>query len=82
MSSGEWTRIRSPDGRRNIPELLAEFKSKHEALHREWTAAVGTPGYVKAPWRDRDNALTDEYRARLTELGYPRTEPLLASRMR
>lgn len=60
-----------------IERALAEFKAKHEELHRQWTAAVGTPGYVKAPWRDRDNALVAEYRAKLTDLGYPRTEPLI-----
>ena len=60
-----------------IEELLAEFKERHEALHREWTAAVGTHGYIKAPWRDRDNALVREYRDKLTALGYPGTSPLL-----
>ena len=60
-----------------IDQLRAEFKLKHEALHRAWTAAVGTPGYVKAPWRDRDNALVKEYRDRLSAVGYPRDEPLL-----
>lgn len=63
----------------DIETLLAEFKSKHEALHREWTAAVGTPEYVKAPWRDRDNALVTEYRDKLTDLGYPRTAPMLGT---
>ena len=53
-----------------IERLLAEFKVRHETLHREWTLAVGTPGYVKAPWRDRDNALCAEYRDRATALGY------------
>lgn len=53
-----------------IAALRAEFKAKHDELHREWTAAVGTPGYVKAPWRERDNALTAEYRDRLDRLGY------------
>lgn len=53
-----------------IRKALAEFNDKHAALHTEWTAAVGTPGYIRAPWRDRDNALTAEYRARLDALGY------------
>lgn len=60
-----------------VDELLAEFKAKHAELHRQWTAVVGTPGYVKAPWRDRDNALVAEYRNKLTAAGYPRDAPLL-----
>lgn len=66
----------------NVVELLDEFKTKHEALHRLWTNAVGTESYVKAPWRDRDNALTAEYRDKLNAAGYPREAPLLASGMR
>lgn len=54
----------------SVRALLSEFKDRHEALHRAWTAAVGAPGYVKAPWRDRDNALTAEYRERAEALGY------------
>lgn len=65
--------------RGTIDALLNEFNAKHEELHREWTAAVGTPGYVKATWRDRDNALCREYRDRATALGYPGTAPLLPS---
>lgn len=60
-----------------IDELLADFRKKHYELHRQWTAAVGTPGYVKATWRDRENAQCAEYRDRATALGYPRTAPLL-----
>lgn len=58
-----------------VRQLLAEFKERHTALHRDWTAAVGTPGYMKAMWRDRDNALGAEYRAKLERAGY--TGPLL-----
>lgn len=62
---------------RRILEVLAQFRSQHEALHCQWTTAVGTPGYVKAQWRARDNALAIEYRETLTALGYPLTLPLL-----
>lgn len=53
-----------------IDRLLAEFRVKHAELHRAWSAEVGTPGYVKAPWRDRANAQVTEYRDKLTALGY------------
>lgn len=58
-----------------IESLLAQYQAKHTELHRAWTAAVGTPGYAKAPWRDRDNALAAEYRGKADELGY--SGPLL-----
>lgn len=64
-----------------IERLLATFKAKHEQLHREWTAAVGTPGYVKSTWRERDNALVSGYREKLTALGYPKTSPMLPERV-
>jgi len=60
-----------------IRALLDEFEAKNHDLHREWTAAVGTPGYVKALWRDRDNALTKAFRDKLTAAGYPRNAPML-----
>lgn len=57
--------------------LLAEFKAKDNELHREWTAAVGTPDYIKRPWLDREDALLKEYREKLTSAGYPVHAPLL-----
>jgi hypothetical protein len=34
------------------------FQEAFAALHRCWTKAVGTPGYVKADWRILDGAIS------------------------
>lgn len=59
-----------------VTELLSEFQTKHTALHKQWTAEVGNPGYDKAKWRDADNALAAEYKSLLGVLGY--RGPLIA----
>lgn len=56
--------------RAEVKALLARFAKEHDDLHREWTAAVGTPGYVKAEWRDRDNDLVERYTDATRALGY------------
>lgn len=35
----------------------ANYRRVSRALHKLWTRAVGTPGYVKADWRELDNAI-------------------------
>ena len=59
-------------------ELCAQFAKEHAALHRDWTAAVGKPGYVKAHWRDRDDELVRRYRDAARAIGYD--GPLLGYR--
>lgn len=34
-----------------------EHYAAHVALHREWTDAVGTPGYDKRAWKERERLL-------------------------
>jgi len=34
-----------------------ERKRVHYALHKLWTKAVGTKGYVKAEWNELDSAI-------------------------
>lgn len=58
-------------------EFLATFREAHAALHRLWTAAVGTEGYDKAAWKVLDNALARFARDAGEEAGVGRTEPLL-----
>lgn len=62
-----------------INSLLAEYQARDAALLREWTAAAGAPGYVKAAWIDRADAIANEYRDKLTAVGYPRNAALLPS---
>jgi len=54
----------------DVRKLLNQFADEHAALHRSWTAAVGTPGYTKAPWLARDRELTDRYSKSVRALGY------------
>jgi hypothetical protein len=35
----------------------AEHYAAHVALHSEWSAAVGTPGYDKKAWMERSSLL-------------------------
>lgn len=43
----------------------------HSLFHRLWTAAVGTPGYVKADWQELERLLVElERKAR-----HPHPEP-------
>jgi len=58
-------------------EFLAAFREAHAALHRLWTAAVGTPSYDKAAWKTIDNALARFARDAGEKVGVARTEPLL-----
>lgn len=60
---------------RRVDEVLSEFAKRSAQLHREWTAAVGAPDYVKATWRARDDELCRTYRRELDTLGY--TGPLV-----
>lgn len=58
-------------------EFLTAFREAHAALHRLWTAAVGTEGYNKDDWRTVDNALARFARDASEKVGVARTEPLL-----
>ena len=38
-----------------------EFQKEHTKLHKEWTAAVGTPNYDKQVFRDKEKQLHDKF---------------------
>lgn len=61
----------------SLTAVLERYRLAHEALHRRWTAAVGTPGYVKDDWRTLDNELARVFRDEATRLGHPPGAPLL-----
>ncbi len=39
-----------------------EFQKEHIRLHKEWSAAVGTPGYDKQEFRNKEKELHDKFR--------------------
>ena len=58
-----------------IKAILVSYRYEHAILHREWSAAIDKPGYVKRLWIARNNELIGHFRSALTDLGY--TGPLL-----
>ena len=41
------------------PEHREAYARIHRALHHLWTRNVGTEEYVKAEWRELDDAISD-----------------------
>lgn len=54
----------------DVAALIERYRVAHEALHRLWTAAVGTPDYNKADFRTIDNELARVFRDAARALGY------------
>lgn len=53
-----------------INVLLTRYRSARTAIHRCWTKAVGTDGYVKDDWMTLDNALSRQFKDSAESLGY------------
>jgi hypothetical protein len=58
-----------------VNAVLARYREEHNKLHVQWSATVGTHGYVKQEWMDRAEGMTRRYRSKLDAIGY--TGPLL-----
>lgn len=43
--------------------MSPEHEKAHRALHKLWTAAVGTPGYDKRAWHALEEAMTNAIQA-------------------
>lgn len=43
----------------NLPALVdfPNYQRVHIAFHKLWSRSVGTPGYVKADWRELEAAI-------------------------
>ncbi len=54
----------------DIESLRARYREANAALHRLWTKAVGTPGYVKADWALLDYALSEAFRKVADTMGH------------
>lgn len=51
-------------------EFVETYRMTHATLHKLWSAAVGTEGYVKADWRLLDNTLCRYARYVAELIGY------------
>lgn len=61
--------------------FIAKYREAHVALHRMWTAAVGSATYDKASWRALDNALSYFAREAAAKFGIGPTESLLKDKI-
>lgn len=53
-----------------VRAVLTRYREEHGKIHDQWSAQVGTPGYVKQEWMDRSEGLIQRYRSQLEALGY------------
>jgi hypothetical protein len=59
------------DGRVNDLETLrARYRDANDALHRVWTLATGSPGYIKSDWMLLDRALGETFRTLAEAMGH------------
>jgi hypothetical protein len=59
-----------PDGSAEHLDLLTRYRAAHNAIHRCWTKAVGTDGYVKDDWMVLDNVLSRQFGDCAESMGY------------
>jgi hypothetical protein len=53
-----------------VEEQLSKYDEAHRDLHRQWTEAVGTPGYCKTDFQTRDNSLAARFKLMVQAMGY------------
>jgi len=50
-------------------DFYEQFEIDEAEFHRQWTAAVGTPGYDKSEWTKRYNEHLRRWRNRADQVG-------------